>query len=100
MVLRPPRDLYRHRHPGPDDTLLVVEVMQSSHDRDRRRKLPLYARNGISEVWLVDVPAQRVEVYREPGPNGYASSSVVATDGSVAPVAFSDVSIAVRDFVP
>ncbi len=99
-ILRPPRDLYRHRHPGADDTLLVVEVMQSSHDRDRRRKLPLYARNGIVEVWLVDVPARRVEVYREPRAGRYESSVVIDIGGSVSPLAFPDVSIPVADFIP
>jgi Uma2 family endonuclease len=31
---------------------------------DRRRKLPIYAREGVAHVWLVDPKARSVEVFR------------------------------------
>jgi Uma2 family endonuclease len=34
-------------------------------------KIPLYGRFGIPEVWIVDLPGARVEVYRAPSPDGY-----------------------------
>jgi Uma2 family endonuclease len=51
--------------------LLVIEVSDSTLDFDRRVKLPLYAKAGVAEMWIVDVQAQRVEVYRVPGSDGY-----------------------------
>ena len=63
---------YAAGHPRPADVILVIEVMDTSADRDREVKIPLYARAGIPEVWLVDLDAGTVEVYREPGEVGYA----------------------------
>ena len=74
-LLRWRSDGYASRHPGPEDALLVVELADSSLDYDRGAKLALYARSGIGEVWVVDLQGSRVEVYRSPGPDGYADSS-------------------------
>jgi Uma2 family endonuclease len=70
-VLRPRADFYASAHPGAEDALLIVEVAEASLDYDRAVKLPLYARFGIPEVWLVDLVGERIEVYRHPTPQGY-----------------------------
>ena len=57
--------------PTPADTLLIVEVSDSSRRRDRRDKLPLYAGAGILEAWIVDIVADRIERHTEPTPTGY-----------------------------
>jgi Uma2 family endonuclease len=57
-------DFYRERHPQPDDVLLLVEVAASSLKFDRDTKLPLYARHGIPEFWLVDLGSRRLTRYR------------------------------------
>lgn len=72
-VLRPRPDRYARSAPGPEDILLLVEVADSSLAYDRLRKIPLYAAAGVPEVWLVDLTNDRVEVHREPGPQGYGS---------------------------
>jgi len=59
------------RLPGPAEVALVVEVADTSLAHDRERKLPLYAEVGIPEAWLVDLNAETIEVYSEPGPTGY-----------------------------
>jgi Uma2 family endonuclease len=94
-VLRLPRERYRRGHPGPPDVLFVAEVVETSHRYDRLIKLPLYARAGIPEAWLVDLPGEAIEVYREPGPAGYARSERISRDGCVSPAAFPDVALAV-----
>lgn len=71
MVLQPRADDYAHHHPIPADVLLLIEVADSSIRFDRRVKLPLYATAGISEVWLVDLNAGRVERHTEPADGGY-----------------------------
>jgi Uma2 family endonuclease len=58
-----------HRHPR--TLLLAVEVAVSSHRRDREVKAGLYAGAGVPTYWLVDVPGRTVEVYSDPGPEGY-----------------------------
>ncbi len=71
-VLRYRADGYRDRHPRAPDVLLVIEVAEASVESDRQTKVPLYARTGIPEAWLVNLPADAIECYREPGAGGYA----------------------------
>ena len=42
-------------HPGPNDLTLAVEIAdtEDEFEYDRNAKLPLYARYGLQEVWLV-----------------------------------------------
>jgi Uma2 family endonuclease len=65
-LLRRRDDFYRERHPQPDDVLLIVEVAATSLRFDRDTKLPLYARHGIPEMWLVDLGSRRLSRYRAP----------------------------------
>lgn len=69
--LRP--DEYTDAHPGPGDILLIVEVAETSARYDREMKLPIYARYGVPEAWLVNLNDDRIEVFREPGREGYRS---------------------------
>ena len=55
---------YRDAHPA--TAVLVVEIADSTLSFDRGRKKALYARAGIPEAWLVDLPADRIAMYREP----------------------------------
>ena len=75
-VLRPRADFYRTGEPpGPEDVLLLIEVADSSLRFDRNVKLPLYARAGIPEVWIVDLRHREVRTYRGPGETGYGETS-------------------------
>ena len=62
---------YLARHPTPRDVVLVVEIANSSHARDRH-KASLYARWGIPVYWILDIVARAVVVHRRPGQAGYA----------------------------
>ena len=94
--LRP--EPYRQR-PTPADVLLLIEVADSSLEFDRDVKLPRYAAAGIPEVWIVNVRARQVEGYSDPVDGAYRSRRVVTADGSISPLAFPDVSLAVADFL-
>jgi Uma2 family endonuclease len=73
MLLRLRADDYRASHPNAADVLLLVEVSESSLPYDRNIKLPLYAKFGVPEVWIVDLVGGAVEVYRAPKEGVYAS---------------------------
>jgi len=64
-------DFYATGHPGPADILLLVEVADSSLRFDRTVKLPLYARAGVGEVWIVSLVHRVVDAYRGPAGDGY-----------------------------
>ena len=67
-------ETYAARHPRPDEVLLVVEVADTTLDFDRHVKALLYAKEGIQEYWLVNLEEEGLEVYRQPGPDGYAET--------------------------
>jgi Uma2 family endonuclease len=69
-LLRWRDDFYRRSHPTPADTLLVIEVADSTVETDRSVKLPLYAAAGVPEVWIVNLPGEALEIYA--GPQGAA----------------------------
>jgi Uma2 family endonuclease len=98
-VLRPGPDLFREAHPGPSDTLLVIEIGDASADLDRRVKLPLYARSGVAEVWLVDLRVDRVEIYRQPVEDRYASGTPLEGSDPVAVPGFPDVRVTRDDLL-
>ena len=83
--------------PAPADVLLLVEVADTSYRYDRRVKLPLYARSGVREVWIANLVDDVVEVYREPGVEGYASRFEVGLGGTLSPEALPDIVITVDD---
>jgi Uma2 family endonuclease len=64
-------DLYAAKHPEPDDVLLLVEVSDSSLVYDRKVKLPIYAEAQIGQVWLVNLPKNVIEIYKNPKGGAY-----------------------------
>jgi len=69
-------DYYEKKHPEPEDLLFVVEIADSSERYDRAIKMPLYAKHGITEAWLVSSNQKTVEVYQNPEPEGYATMHI------------------------
>ena len=94
------RGNYSAAHPGPGDVLLLIEVADTTTDLERECKLPLYARAGVSEYWIVNLTERAVEVYSDPSSTGYGSRRVVGTDGEVSPAAFPDILLPVRQMIP
>jgi Uma2 family endonuclease len=82
------------------EILLAIEVADTSVDDDRTTKVPRYARSGIPETWLLNVLDGELEVYREPGPAGYARTSTLRPGQQVAAEAFPDVVLRVADLLP
>jgi len=98
LVLRPRNVSYSREHPTPDDVLLAVEVADTTVRFDRLVKARLYARAMMAEFWLLLASDGSVEIYREPGPDGYASVTAHGTGQRVSPLAFPEMSFAVDDF--
>ena len=61
---------YSERSPGAEDTGLIVEVAVSSLAQDRMQA-GIYAAAGIPVYWIVNVVGRQVEVYSQPGTDGY-----------------------------
>jgi Uma2 family endonuclease len=65
-LLKPRADFYANGHPTPADVLVVIEVSDSTVEKDRRAKIPTYALAEIRETWLIDLVEDRIEVHTNP----------------------------------
>ena len=95
-LLKPAADQADHV-PHPADVLLIVEVADTTLNYDRRTKLPLYARAGIVEVWIVDVQGQTIETFSAPTDTGYARTAVHRRADTVTPIQVPAASIRLDD---
>lgn len=88
LLLRPRADYYLHKNPHAQDVLLLVEVSDSTVQFDRKTKVPLYARHGVPEVWLVVGPKRRhIEIYRDlQTEQGSYQTRLQLREGALAPV--------------
>ncbi len=99
-VLRLRADDYVTVTPSAPDTLLLIEVSDTTIKFDRAVKAPLYAETGIPEFWIVNISEAVIEVYRRPQGDAYAEIDR-AVRGRTLPIpALPGVTIAVADIFP
>lgn len=91
------RNNYADRHPGPADILLIVEVSDTTLQYDREVKLPLYARHGIPEVWLLDVATGELSIHLDPVEGQYRLTRKPTAKEVVSPAAVPGVAITLAD---
>ncbi len=82
-LLRKRPDEYENGHPGPSDTLLVVEISDTTLARDIE-KAKLYAQNGVSQCWIIDVNKRELIIMGSPGLDGYAVQHTVSANERIA----------------
>ena len=80
-IVRPRADRYAASHPAAADALLVIEVSMTTWRYDRQIKIPLYARHGVPEVWLIDLNNDQVHFFRSPHDGDYADVSSTGRPG-------------------
>lgn len=89
----------RARKSTPADVFLVVEIANSSLSFDLGEKAAMYARHGIVELWVVDIPHDQLWVQRDPTPDGYTSVRTLQRGETVSPLAFPDVAFTVDEIL-
>ena len=89
-LLRPRADGYMSAHPGPEDVLVVIEVADTSLAYDLGVKVPLYARHGIPEAWVIDAATRQTRVFREPSAEGYRRELLVGPEETLASAVLTD----------
>ncbi len=94
-ILKLRDDDYIKSHPQTQDIYLLIEVSVTTIDDDRNVKSVLYGKAGIIELWIVDIEAQLIEVYRNPGANGYESIQQFRPGERISPLSFPDIVISV-----
>jgi Uma2 family endonuclease len=92
-LLAPSANFYGDKHPTAADTLLIIEVSDTTLRYDSKIKASLYARHGVPEYWIVDLEKGKLHFCRSPFAEGYADVSSVSSSGPVSIAALPGVSI-------
>lgn len=100
VLLRYREDFYAAGPPAPEDVLLLIEVADSSLLFDRSTKVPLYARSGVCEVWVINLEAEEIEVYRQPSETGYGEMLRLRHGDTLAPEALPNLRLEVSSLLP
>jgi len=64
---------------------LLIEVSDTTLNRDQRRKRPLYAEAGIAEFWIVDPRSRQIRTHRDPAEGEWLTVQTVGPGQAVAP---------------
>ncbi len=88
-----PKDALRGDHPS--EALLLIEVSDSSLRFDRGVKAKVYAKAGVPEYWVVNVPRRAIEIYSSPTERGYAQVREAAPGEALAVPGFPDVTLSI-----
>ncbi len=98
-LLAPPLENYDDRHPLPSEIFLLIEVAETSVEKDRSKAFN-YARNGIRQYLLLNINTNEIEDYREPAADGYRFKQTHDRTASFNLVAFPEIKIKVADLLP
>jgi Uma2 family endonuclease len=71
VIVRGATQDYLDRHPTAQDIALVIEVADSTLERDRTSKKRLYARAGIPIYWIINLVDRAIEIYTQPENEDY-----------------------------
>ncbi|MCI0701498.1 MAG: Uma2 family endonuclease [Planctomycetia bacterium] len=105
-VIRGTDATFDHRHPNETDFGIVIEVADSSLALDRGPKAQIYARAGIPEYWIVNIPDRQIEVYTNPEVSANPLAYTTRTDyriGDAVPLVLAGATVAtlaVADLIP
>ena len=71
------------QHPKPKYIELLIEVSDTTLEKDRKIKLPLYAKYKIKKVWIVDLTQNQIEIYTKPYKNEYLNVQIYPMDKEI-----------------
>jgi Uma2 family endonuclease len=94
-IVSPPLSRYLAHHPYPADIFWLIEYADASLKKDLGTKKAAYAEAGIQEYWVINLRACNLTIFRHPCSSDY-ETELTLTEGTIAPLAFPEVEIAVQ----
>lgn len=88
---------YLETHPISADVYLLVEIADCTLRFDREVKIPLYASHLIPEVWLFDVNAIELTIYRDPVAGQYQTRHTPRGSEPFAPLALPQMRVSLTE---
>lgn len=91
-IVKLPESKYNQHHPYPDDIFWLIEVANTSLNKDLFIKKKIYAEAQIAEYWIINLQAQELIVFRQPE-NGDYLVEIKWQEPIINPLAFPDIDI-------
>lgn len=98
-ILKKRAEGYAKKQPGPDDTLLLIEVSDSSITYDKNRKARVYAAAAIVEYWIVNLRKRCLHVMRKPSAEGYGDTLTLDPADEVKALKVPELKVKVKDLL-
>ncbi|MBC8138053.1 MAG: Uma2 family endonuclease [Fibrella sp.] len=90
---------FRRRFPTAEDTRLVVEIADSTLEKDRGIKAADYAAANISEYWIVNLRDLRLETYRDPRNGEFLAARAYLPGDTVSPLHAPNATVAISELL-
>jgi len=100
LILKPRADFYSDEFATGNETFLAIEVSDTSLRYDREIKVPLFARHGVPEAWIVDLQHEQLLVFAEPGDGAYRQHRVVERPGRMMLAAMPALAVDLSELFP
>ncbi|OUL29199.1 Uma2 family endonuclease [Nostoc sp. 106C] len=97
-IVKPLGEIYLKHHPYAEDIFFVIEFSKSTLSKDLGEKKDIYAEAGIAEYWVVNLKFLQLQVFKDLK-NGQYTTELILTTGTIAPVAFPDVTVQVQRII-
>ena len=97
-IARSPDRLYLNRHPYPEDIYWLIEIADTTLNKDLGIKKKAYAQAGIAEYWVIDLSSVTLKVFLNPTEEDYQTECEYR-DGIVSPQAFPDIEIMIKQLL-
>ena len=94
-IVRLPEEIYKQHHPYLEDIYWLIEVSNRTLEKDLKEKIITYARNGIPEYWVIDLPNKKLWVFTQPEKKAYNKTQEFTT-GIISPQSFPNISLEVQ----
>ncbi|MBC8049583.1 MAG: Uma2 family endonuclease [Chitinophagales bacterium] len=82
---------------APSNTILIIEIADTSLRYDKKRKASIYAHYGIKEYWVVDAMTLTTQIFKEPSAEGYMKIEDIAAGDLLTPEAASSIAVRLAD---
>jgi Uma2 family endonuclease len=91
---------YLDHHPTPAEVFLLVEIADTTLERDRKQKAAIYGKAGIADYWILDVNARQVRVFREIVAGTYQRETILNEEATLSLLAFPDLEVHIEQMFP
>lgn len=94
VIARRDEENYASGHPTAKDIFLLIEVSDSTLDKDRHYKSLIYAEGGVQEYWIINLIDRQIEIYTQPVDDDFTQTAIFGERDTIAHQRWGDIQVA------